>query len=100
MVHPGDGDIGLHLGRSERCARASASSVTAYFARRYGPRGPLLPASTIACARASSPDGELALQEWLVGRRAADPVCVPCASKARRAPARLRAFELDLSTPT
>ena len=72
----GDRDIGLHLVRSERLrAGEPLSAVTADFARRYGLRRGCCPRATTACARASSrADGELAFQEWLVGRRAADPV--------------------------
>jgi LPPG:FO 2-phospho-L-lactate transferase len=72
----GDRDIGLHLVRSERLrAGEPLSSVTADFARRYGLEARLLPASDDRVrTRIVAPGGELAFQEWLVGRRAADPV--------------------------
>ena len=72
----GDRDIGLHLVRSERLrAGEPLSAVTADFARRYGLGARLLPASDDRLrTRIVTPDGELAFQEWLVGRRAADPV--------------------------
>jgi LPPG:FO 2-phospho-L-lactate transferase len=72
----GDRDIGLHLVRSERLrAGEPLSAVTADFARRYGLAARLLPASDDQLrTRIVTEDGELAFQEWLVGRRAADPV--------------------------
>jgi LPPG:FO 2-phospho-L-lactate transferase len=72
----GDRDIGLHLVRSERLrAGEPLSAVTADFARRYGLAARLLPASDDRLrTRIVTADGELAFQEWLVGRRAADPV--------------------------
>ena len=72
----GDRDIGLHLVRSERLrAGEPLSAVTADFARRYGLAARLLPASDDRLrTRIVTGDGELAFQEWLVGRRAADPV--------------------------
>ena len=72
----GDRDIGLHLVRSERLrAGEPLSAITADFARRYGLGARLLPASDDRLrTRIVTPDGELAFQEWLVGRRAADPV--------------------------
>ena len=72
----GDRDIGLHLVRSERLrAGEPLSGVTADFARRYGLEARLLPASDDRLrTRIVTPGGELAFQEWLVGRRAADPV--------------------------
>jgi LPPG:FO 2-phospho-L-lactate transferase len=72
----GDRDIGLHLVRSERLrAGEPLSAVTADFARRYGLGARLLPASDDRLrTRIVTPDGELPFQEWLVGRRAADPV--------------------------
>ena len=72
----GDRDIGLHLVRSERLrAGEPLSAVTADFARRYGLGARLLPASDDRLrTRIVTPDGELAFQEWLVGRRAADAV--------------------------
>ena len=72
----GDRDIGLHLVRSERLrAGEPLSAVTADFARRYGLGARLLPASDDRLrTHIVTPDGELAFQEWLVGRRAADPV--------------------------
>jgi LPPG:FO 2-phospho-L-lactate transferase len=72
----GDRDIGLHLVRSERLrAGEPLSAVTADFARRYGLGARLLPASDDRLrTRIVTSDGELAFQEWLVGRRAADPV--------------------------
>ena len=72
----GDRDIGLHLVRSERLrAGEPLSAITADFARRYGLAARLLPASDDRLrTRIVTPDGELAFQEWLVGRRAADPV--------------------------
>jgi len=72
----GDRDIGLHLVRTERLrAGEPLSAVTADFARRYGLAARLLPASDDRLrTRIVTPDGELAFQEWLVGRRAADPV--------------------------
>jgi LPPG:FO 2-phospho-L-lactate transferase len=72
----GDRDIGLHLVRSERLrAGEPLSAITADFARRYGLSATLLPASDDPIrTRIVTADGELAFQEWLVGRRAADPV--------------------------
>lgn len=72
----GDRDIGLHLVRSERLrAGEPLSSVTADFARRYGLGARLLPASDDRLrTRIVTRDGELAFQEWLVGRRASDVV--------------------------
>ena len=72
----GDRDIGLHLVRSERLrAGEPLSAVTADFARRYGLGARLLPASDDPLrTRIVTAEGELAFQEWLVGRRAADPV--------------------------
>jgi LPPG:FO 2-phospho-L-lactate transferase len=72
----GDRDIGLHLVRSERLrAGEPLSAVTADFARRYGLVARLLPASDDRVrTRIITPEGELAFQEWLVGRRAVDPV--------------------------
>jgi len=72
----GDRDIGLHLVRSERLrAGEPLSSVTADFARRFGLEARLLPASDDRLrTRIVTADRELAFQEWLVGRRAADPV--------------------------
>jgi len=94
----GDRDIGLHLVRSERLrAGEPLSAVTADFARRYGLGAALLPASDDRLrTRIVTGDGELAFQEWLVGRRAADPVRavrfegVP---GARPAPGVLKAIE-------
>ena len=72
----GDRDIGLHLVRSERLrAGETLSAVTADFARRYGLAALLLPASDDRLrTRIVTGGGELAFQEWLVGRRAADAV--------------------------
>jgi LPPG:FO 2-phospho-L-lactate transferase len=72
----GDRDVGLHLVRSERLrAGEPLSAVTADFARRYGLGARLLPASDDRLrTRIVTPDGELPFQEWLVGRRAVDPV--------------------------
>ena len=58
------------------CARASRSRRSrADFARRYGLGARLLPATDDRLrTRIVTADGELAFQEWLVGRRAADPV--------------------------
>ena len=72
----GDRDIGLHLVRSERLRGGEPlSAITADFARRYGLEAGLLPASDDRLrTRIVTPDGELAFQEWLVGRRAADAV--------------------------
>jgi LPPG:FO 2-phospho-L-lactate transferase len=72
----GDRDIGLHLVRSERLrAGEPLSAITADFARRYGLAARLLPASDDPVrTRIVTPGGELAFQQWLVGRRAADPV--------------------------
>jgi LPPG:FO 2-phospho-L-lactate transferase len=72
----GDRDIGLHLVRSERLrAGEPLSRVTADFARRFGLEARLLPASDDRLrTRIVTRGGELAFQEWLVGRRAADPV--------------------------
>ena len=91
----GDRDIGLHLVRSERLrAGEPLSAVTADFARRYGLGARLLPASDDRLrTRIVTPDGELAFQEWLVGRRAADPVRAvrfEGAPGARPAPGRAR----------
>jgi LPPG:FO 2-phospho-L-lactate transferase len=72
----GDRDIGLHLVRSERLrAGEPLSAVTADLTRRFGLDARLLPASDDRLrTRIVTPDGELPFQEWLVGRRAADPV--------------------------
>jgi LPPG:FO 2-phospho-L-lactate transferase len=72
----GDRDIGLHLVRSERLrAGEPLSAISADFARRYGLGARLLPASDDRLrTRIVTPGGELEFQEWLVGRRAADPV--------------------------
>jgi LPPG:FO 2-phospho-L-lactate transferase len=72
----GDRDIGLHLVRSERLrAGEPLSAITADFALRFGLTARLLPASDDPVrTRIVTADGELAFQEWLVGRRAADPV--------------------------
>ncbi len=94
----GDRDIGLHLVRSERLrAGETLSAVTADFARRYGLAALLLPASDDRLrTRIVTGGGELAFQEWLVGRRAADAVSavrfegVP---GARPAPGVLEAIE-------
>ena len=94
----GDRDIGLHLVRSERLrAGEPLSAVTADLARRFGLGARLLPASDDRLrTRIVTPGGELAFQEWLVGRRAADPVSavrfegVP---GARPAPGVLEAIE-------
>jgi LPPG:FO 2-phospho-L-lactate transferase len=94
----GDRDIGLHLVRSERLrAGEPLSSVTADFARRYGLGARLLPASDDRLrTRIVTAGGELAFQEWLVGRRAADPVSAvrfEGAPGARPAPGVLEAIE-------
>ena len=72
----GDRDIGLHLVRSERLrAGEPLSAITADFARRYGLAARLLPATDDRLrTRIVTAGGELAFQEWLVGRRAADQV--------------------------
>jgi LPPG:FO 2-phospho-L-lactate transferase len=72
----GDRDIGLHLVRSERLrAGEPLSAVTADFARRYGLEARLLAATDDRLrTRIVTAEGELAFQQWLVGRRAADPV--------------------------
>jgi LPPG:FO 2-phospho-L-lactate transferase len=72
----GDRDIGLHLVRTERLrAGEPLSSITADFARRYGLAATLVPASDDPVrTRIVTADGELAFQEWLVGRRAVDLV--------------------------
>jgi LPPG:FO 2-phospho-L-lactate transferase len=72
----GDRDIGLHLVRSERLRVGEPlSAVTADFARRFGLKARLLPASDDRLrTRIVTAGGELAFQQWLVGRRAADPV--------------------------
>jgi len=72
----GDRDIGLHLVRSERLrAGEPLSGVTADFARRYGLEARLLPATDDRLrTRIVTAEGELAFQEWLVGRRASDAV--------------------------
>ena len=72
----GDRDIGLHLVRSERLrAGEPLSAITADFARRSACGAALLPATDDRLrTRIVTGDGELAFQEWLVGRRAADPV--------------------------
>ncbi len=72
----GDRDIGLHLVRSERLrAGEPLSAVTADLAQRFGLAARLLPASDDPVrTRIVTRGGELAFQEWLVGRRAADPV--------------------------
>jgi LPPG:FO 2-phospho-L-lactate transferase len=72
----GDRDIGLHLVRSERLrAGEPLSAISADFARRYGLGARLLPASDDRLrTRIVTPDGEFEFQQWLVGRRAADPV--------------------------
>jgi LPPG:FO 2-phospho-L-lactate transferase len=72
----GDRDIGLHLVRSERLrAGEPLSAITADFARRYDLAARLLPASDDRLrTRIVTQAGELEFQEWLVGRRAADPV--------------------------
>jgi len=94
----GDRDIGLHLVRSERLrAGEPLSAVTADLARRYGLGARLLPATDDRLrTRIVTPDGELAFQEWLVGRRAADPVCAvrfDGAPGARPAPGVLEAIQ-------
>jgi len=94
----GDRDIGLHLVRSERLrAGETLSAVTEDFARRYGLAVRLLPASDDHLrTRIVTRDGELAFQEWLVGRRAADPVLsvrFDGAPGARPAPGVLAAIE-------
>ena len=94
----GDRDIGLHLVRSERLRGGEPlSAITADFARRYGLGARLLPASDDRLrTRIVTPDGELAFQEWLVGRRAADPVRAvrfEGAPGARPAPGVLAAIE-------
>jgi LPPG:FO 2-phospho-L-lactate transferase len=72
----GDRDIGLHLVRTERLrAGETLSAVTADLARRCGLAAALLPASDDRLrTRIVTAEGELAFQEWLVGRRAADAV--------------------------
>jgi LPPG:FO 2-phospho-L-lactate transferase len=94
----GDRDIGLHLMRSERLrAGEPLSSVTSDFARRYGLGAGLLPASDDRLrTRIVTADGELAFQEWLVGRRASDAVRAvrfEGAPGARPAPGVLTAIE-------
>jgi LPPG:FO 2-phospho-L-lactate transferase len=94
----GDRDIGLHLVRSERLrAGEPLSAITADFAQRYGLGARLLPATDDRLrTRIVTAAGELAFQEWLVGRRASDPVTavrfdgVP---GARPAPGVLEAIE-------
>jgi LPPG:FO 2-phospho-L-lactate transferase len=94
----GDRDIGLHLVRSERLRGGEPlSAITAGFARRYGLGARLLPATDDRLrTRIVTPDGELQFQEWLVGRRAADPVRAvrfDGAPGARPAPGVLAAIE-------
>jgi LPPG:FO 2-phospho-L-lactate transferase len=72
----GDRDIGLHLVRSERLrAGEPLSAITADLARRLGLEVRLVPATDDALrTRVGTDAGELEFQEWLVGRRALDPV--------------------------
>jgi LPPG:FO 2-phospho-L-lactate transferase len=72
----GDRDIGLHLARSERLrAGEPLSAVTADVARRLGLGVELLPATDDRLrTRIATDGGELEFQQWLVRRRAADPV--------------------------
>ena len=72
----GDRDIGLHLVRSERLrAGEPLSAITADLVRRYGLAAQLVPATDDRLrTRIVTAGGELAFQEWLVGRRAADAV--------------------------
>jgi LPPG:FO 2-phospho-L-lactate transferase len=72
----GDRDIGLHLVRSERLrAGEPLSAITADLAARLGLAIRLLPASDDRLRTVIGTDeGELEFQQWLVGRRAADPV--------------------------
>jgi LPPG:FO 2-phospho-L-lactate transferase len=72
----GDRDIGLHLVRSERLrAGEPLSAITADFASRLGLGINLLPATDDRLRTfIATDDGELDFQQWLVGRRAVDPV--------------------------
>jgi LPPG:FO 2-phospho-L-lactate transferase len=72
----GDRDIGLHLVRSERLrAGEPLSAITADFVRRLGLVVALLPATDDPLrTRIGTDVGELEFQQWLVGRRAVDPV--------------------------
>lgn len=72
----GDRDIGLHLVRGERLrAGEPLSAVTAALARSLGLACRLLPASDDRLrTRIVVDGGELDFQDWLVARRAADPV--------------------------
>jgi LPPG:FO 2-phospho-L-lactate transferase len=72
----GDRDIGLHLVRT-RLLRDGVplSAVTARLAEALGVGVRLLAATDDPLrTRVLTPDGELAFQEWFVGRRHADPV--------------------------
>ena len=72
----GDRDIGLHLVRTERLrAGEPLSAITADLVRRLGLTIRLLPATDDRLrTRIGTDAGELEFQQWLVGRRAVDPV--------------------------
>ena len=72
----GDRDVALHVARTRRLrAGEPLSAITADVARRWGCATRLLPATDDRLRTwIATDDGELPFQEWLVRRRAADPV--------------------------
>jgi LPPG:FO 2-phospho-L-lactate transferase len=72
----GDKDVALHVARTRRLRAGEAlSSITADVARRWGCATRLVPATDDRLRTwIATDDGELPFQEWLVRRRAADPV--------------------------
>jgi LPPG:FO 2-phospho-L-lactate transferase len=87
----GDTDIGLHLFRTELLAQGvGLAEITRRIAERLGLRCTLLPMCEQPVAtRLMTPEGELALQEYLVERRAEPPVSAirfEGVEKARPAP--------------
>lgn len=72
----GDRDVALHVTRTRRLrAGEPLSAITADVARRWGCATRILPATDDPLRTwIATDDGELPFQDWLVRRRAADPV--------------------------
>jgi len=72
----GDRDLALHISRTRKLAAGEPlSAITADVAARWGCPSTLLPATDDRLRTwIATDDGELPFQEWLVRRRAADPV--------------------------
>lgn len=67
----GDGDLALHVERTRRLAAGeTVTSITGDLARRLGVASRILPMSDDpVCTRVSTPNGELAFQEYFVRER-------------------------------